>query len=290
MNTEILRELLQKDEYGALDFKRKPHSIFNDDKVLAERNQHELIRDVVSLANGNRHVVGETAYLIFGADDKRDADGNRKLWDAGDFSLSRGQILDWINPKITPRITELDCGLVEIDGKNLFVIEIYPSEDVHVTTTKLQTADRKQYSAQTAFIRVNENNEPASRQEEKTLQRAKRRYFEHSSYVHPVWAIGLSAGITAFIIYWSIGDQLITDEVIDMVGRNWAEAIALIVVPGLFLLSGLGLGKIIVDFKDMQRMWIQGSRTRRLMTVFGVISFFAFMGLCYWLFGLIGLR
>ena len=51
MNTEILRELLQKDEYGALDFKRKPHSIFNDDKILAEQNQHELIRDVVSLAN-----------------------------------------------------------------------------------------------------------------------------------------------------------------------------------------------------------------------------------------------
>ena len=77
---------------------------------------------------------------------------------------------------------------------------------------------------------------------------------------------------------------------IDMVGRNWAEVITLIIVPGIFLLSGLGLGKIIVDFKDMQRMWIQGTNTRRLMIVFGVISFFTYVGLCYWLFGLIGLR
>ena len=45
--------LLKKDEDGALDFKRKPHAIYHKDKNVAERNQHELIRDVVALAKND---------------------------------------------------------------------------------------------------------------------------------------------------------------------------------------------------------------------------------------------
>jgi hypothetical protein len=290
MKVEALYPLLQKDENGALDFKRKPHSVFNDNKVLAERNQHELIRDVVALANGNPHVVGETAYLIFGAGDKRDADGNLTLYDVGDFQLSRRQLLDWINTKIAPRITELDCSTVKLEDKRLFVITIYPSEDVHITTSKLQTADGKQYSGQTTFIRINESNKPASREEERTLGQAKRRYFEHSSYINPVWAVGLSAGITAFLIYWAIGDQLITDEMINNLGHNWTTVLILTVPPGLFLIAGLLVGKVIVDFKDIQRIWIQGTKKRRILIVLLGSAFLAYVGSFYWLSGLIGLR
>lgn len=283
LQSETLRHLLQKDENGSLDFKRKPHAVFNNDKIIAEQNQHELIRDVVALANGNSHVVGETAYLILGADDKRDAYGNRKLRDIGDFPLTRRQILDWINPKIMPRITELDCGPVEIDGKVLFVITIYPSEDVHITTTTLKTADGKQYSPQTTFFRINENNESASRDEEKTLIRAKRRQFEHSSYVHPIWAIGLSSGITAFILSYSFGGKIVPPEVIPLFGEVWAKILVIGIPTVLFTLTGLMYGKAVVDFKDIQRMWRQGTRKRRIWMVIIAVIFVGIVFAFIWL-------
>jgi hypothetical protein len=286
MKEEELCQLLLKKENGALDFKRKPHSVFNEDNILAERNQHTLILDVVALANGNPHVVGETAYLIFGADDKQNEDGSRKLYDTGDFQLSRRQLLDWINAKVSPRITELECEVVTIEGAKLFVITIYPSENVHITTAKLQTADRKQYSAQTTFIRVNENNEPASREEEETLRKAKRRYFEHSSYVNPIWACAFSMGLTAFVIYLAMGERLLTEDMLLYMDSHTAHIFSTLLATTVFIFSGWMLGKVVVDFKEMQILWIQGTKQRRLLmlatgifVVLLILSIYRLLGL-----------
>lgn len=264
INADELQQLLQQDEHEALDFKRKPHSVYANDKYLAGNSQSELVRDVVSLANGNTTAVGKTAHLIFGAEDKKGVDGKRKLYDVSDFVLSSERLMAWVNNKVAPRIPHVDCYPVRIQDKTLFVIAIPPSEFIHITTTKLQTTDEKQYSPHTVFIRVKDSNESASREEENVLRRAKRRYFEHSSYVHPVWAIGLTAFATALLIYSSLADKLVSEETIHFFGPTWAQGL-MVAIPTLLMgTTGLIAGKGVVDFKEIQILWLRASRRKRI--------------------------
>lgn len=282
INADELHQLLQQDEHEALDFKRKPHSVYADDKGLAGNSQCELVRDVVALANGNTTAVGKTAYLIFGAEDKKGADGKRKLYDASDFFLSSERLLAWVNHKVAPRIPHVDCYPVRVENKTLFVIAIPPSEFIHITTTKLQTTDEKQYSPHTVFIRVKDSNESASREEESVLRRAKRRYFEHSSYVHPVWAIGLTAFATALLIYSSLADKLVSEEMIHFFGPTWAQGF-IVAIPTLLIgTTGFIAGKGVVDFKEIQIVWLRASRRKRMVMIgLGLVTLLYMVGAAY---------
>lgn len=282
INANELQQLLQQDEHEALDFKRKPHSVYADDKGLAGNSQCELVRDVVALANGNTTAVGKTAYLIFGAEDKKGVDGKRKLNDASDFFLSSERLLAWVNNKVAPRIPHVDCYPVRVENKTLFVIAIPPSEYIHITTTKLQTTDEKQYSPHTVFIRVKDRNESASREEENVLRRAKRRYFEHSSYVHPVWAIGLTALATALLIYSSLADKLVSEEMIRFLGPTWAQGL-MVTIPTLLIgTTGFIAGKGIVDFKEIQIVWLRASRRKRMVMIgLGLVTLLYMVGTAY---------
>lgn len=89
MNENLLRNLLREKEGLKLEFK-KEYQIYvngyisgdsNDKNDLSEGQWHELIKDVISIANGNIGTNSLTGYLIIGASDKQNQDGNRTLYD-----------------------------------------------------------------------------------------------------------------------------------------------------------------------------------------------------------------
>lgn len=70
MDAEIVKFLLTQPESAILEFKRRPYNLDSDNAETKKRQRDELIKDILSLANGSPTTVGDKAYLIIGADDK----------------------------------------------------------------------------------------------------------------------------------------------------------------------------------------------------------------------------
>jgi hypothetical protein len=81
LNSEKLKQLLRQNEGATLEFKREWYRLDDADGEAKKRQKDELIKDVLSLVNGNASVAGEEAHLVIGADDELNADGIRELHD-----------------------------------------------------------------------------------------------------------------------------------------------------------------------------------------------------------------
>jgi hypothetical protein len=169
MDSSSLRKLVwQPAESAKLDFKIELYKIFepkptaNDDikKWIKLKDQQwaELAKDVIALTNGNVGTAEETGYLIVGAKDKLKADGTPMLRDVGNNLPSRTAILGKVNSYCDPKIPDLCCDLIEVDGVNLFVISIPPSPYLHRLTKQLITP-KGEYSPHTILIRRKDGEE-----------------------------------------------------------------------------------------------------------------------------------
>jgi DNA replication protein DnaC len=134
MNSEELRCLIARKEDAKLDFKIES-KVINGIKDNKEWN--EFIKDIISIANGNIGTATETGYLIIGAGNKLKPDGTRDLKDVDTVKIKETQILDRVRSACEPRIPEINCELVSLDGKNLFVICIPPTPYLHKLTRDL---------------------------------------------------------------------------------------------------------------------------------------------------------
>lgn len=284
VDEKLIKRLLPLDESGWLDFKRKPHAVFHKDSKVQSWAVHELIKDIAALANGNQHSVGHTAYLIYGVDDNFNADRSRDLFDIGDFDLTSKQIHGWLKNKVAPRITGIQCYPVIVDKKKLFVIEISASEDVHETLIELKTGQTQSSLKHTVFYRGGEDNDSASMKEISTLRRAKLRYFKHASYVHPVWAITLSMGGTAAFIYWTVSPALFASnaETLPFLDKRTAVIIGTVLGTAIFTFMGWGIGKLVVDLKELVLIWLQASNQKRFLIAIIMLTCVVLMLTIFW--------
>jgi len=175
---EFLQQLLAKSETLNLEFKREWYKLDDENQNIARAAKHELVRDILALANGNTLTAGETAFLIIGASNQRDANGKRELFDIDPALVDEKRILDIVNSFCEPSLAVLHSTTAEIDGKRLSVVIIPPSIHLHETTTELITKDEngksKIYREYTVFVRHSDKVEIASAKERATILELKR--------------------------------------------------------------------------------------------------------------------
>ncbi len=186
MDEILLTKLLRRQEGANLEFKRKWYELESSDPKKAEADKGEMIKDILSLANGNTNVAGEESYLVIGASDELDNVGYRELFDfVSAKPVTRQRLLDIVNPFCDPSIEDLACEEFFIDGKRLLVLTILPSPHVHETTAKLKTA-KVIYDKYTVFVRHAEGVRTASTKERLALQDIKKMRFRDTLNVPPI--------------------------------------------------------------------------------------------------------
>jgi hypothetical protein len=147
-----------------------------------EKQWAELVKDVISLTNGNVGTHEETGYLIIGVADKLKSDGTRHLQDVVSKELpTRSEILDKVNSYCNPPIPDIKRFEQELDGKKLFVIEIPPSPYLHRLSRQLEPPKSQGgFSSHALLIRRKDGEKiyVASSEEQEALQQEKRKLIQ----------------------------------------------------------------------------------------------------------------
>ena len=178
MESLNIKKLLSREEGANLEFKRQWYDLENSNSQIAKANKGEMIKDILSLANGNTNVAGEESYLVIGASDDKEDDGERELFEVVSLKpITRQRILDIVNPYCEPSIEDIFCEDIVVDGKKLLVITLLPSPHVHETTQKLKTK-KITYDEYTVFVRHAEGVRTASTKERIALQGLKKLQFQ----------------------------------------------------------------------------------------------------------------
>ena len=276
MDPITLKKLLRKHEGANLEFKRQWYELENPTQRKAEGDKGEMIKDILSLANGNTNVAGEESYLVIGVSNEIDERGNRELFDiASAKPITRQRVLDMVNPYCDPSIEDILCEEILIDSKKLLVITILPSPHVHETTQKLKTA-KVTYDKYTVFVRHAEGVRTASTKERLALQELKKLRYSETLNAPP---IPFGAVIGALFLGLT-GPKLVTKE-----GDSKEKIIAAHIAGGLIgaYIGGM-IGSNYAEMKTIPRAWKQASPKGKAMgimagTAFGLGSWWLYR---YW--------
>lgn len=200
MNADQLQQLLTQNESLTLDFKRKPHQIDASDQAVRSKQRDELIKDILSLANGNAATVDQKGYLVIGADDKLQADGSRMLYDADPAGWSPQRILQLVNSACAPPLHDIEVEMVEVNDKRIIVITVWPTPHLHETTRELITP-QAMFNKHVVFIRHSENIGIASVRERDAIAKLKQVHSTDTKKAPPVKFGALVGGIVgAFMV------------------------------------------------------------------------------------------
>jgi hypothetical protein len=262
MNADKLRELLPQRESPILEFKRKL-DLYSEKGEKARRKKDELIKDILSLANGSTITVGETAYLIVGADDELSVDGTRQLYDVDGSLPTAADILKIVNEACDPHLQDIECESVEVDGRRLVVITVHPTPHLHETTRRLDTPTRS-FSEYTVFVRHNESVAIASTRERDAILKLKQLCFAETRNVSPI-PFGIVVGaLSSGAIGASLGKKV--------VGEDSGQAIGGIV--GALAGGTLGglAGSMYADAKQIRYHWHFLTLPRRLVFISSLIG------------------
>jgi len=131
MTPKKLRELLSQEEGAKLEFKREMYKLFHDENRRKENNSqwNELIKDIISLANGNIGSAEEFGYLIIGVSDG--SIDSRELYDVDSSGFDKRKLTDRLKSICDPAFEGLECEPVSYEGKDLYVITISPRPFVY---------------------------------------------------------------------------------------------------------------------------------------------------------------
>ncbi len=86
MDINNLTNLLNFDESATLEFKQDMYAIYSKEPRIPQQQRGELIKDILSLANGSFDTVGQDAIIIVGVGDKKEPDGKRKIYGVKEYS------------------------------------------------------------------------------------------------------------------------------------------------------------------------------------------------------------
>lgn len=248
MNAVQLQRLLREPESATLEFKRSWYAISGSDAGKT-RVDDEMIKDVLSLANGSLATAGEVAYLVVGVSDTRDSDGARELVDVGDLDpeRTRRQVLQKVSAACEPTLPDVGFEVLDSGGTRVGVLTVPPSPHVHETTRELKPSNGRHYTERSVFIRSGETVRIASAQEREALSTRKRHRFKEYRRVSPVWygaSIGALLGAMAGVM---LGDY--------RGGNSVARFAGLVVGAVMFGLAGIGFGYATQQVLDVRRDW-----------------------------------
>lgn len=116
MTLSELKELISRKEGSKLDFKRQWYK--------KEELKTELIKDVIALANGNIHTIGEDSYLIVGVKERPDINEIYGVELERSCDDIKSQLLQNLQNNATPAIHDLEIEELTIESKNVMVITI----------------------------------------------------------------------------------------------------------------------------------------------------------------------
>lgn len=244
MNRERLLLLLQRKEGPGLEFKQEWYKLDDPNGETKKRQRGELVKDILSLANGNATTAGEDAYLIIGAADTRSEDGHRMLHDVRGPAPTPTRLLGMINRCCDPPLDDLLCETIEVDHKQLLVITVPASPHLHETLYKLDTAQAT-YTQHVVFVRHNEEITVASAKERDAIVHLKRvRAMERKNAPPVLFGLGIGAFIAAAILS-GVADRLQVNPT-----EKAALSIAVILVGALL---GAGFGWTYSNILRMRR-------------------------------------
>lgn len=270
MNEITLMKILKKHEGANLEFKRKWYELENSNPKKAEGDKGEMVKDILSLANGNTNVAGEESYLVIGASNEIDESGNRELFDIESAKpITRQRILDIVNPYCDPSIEDILCEEISVDGKKLLVITILPSPYVHETIKKLKTA-KVTYDEYTVFVRHAEGVRTASTKERLALQELKKLRFNETLNVPPM---PYGAFIGALFLGFLAPKLLIKDD-------DSREKVLPVQIAGGSVGAFIG-GMIGTNYSQLKRFpidWKQATPRGKMIGTMGMTAF----GLGFW--------
>jgi hypothetical protein len=247
MDEVRLRSLLTQQEGANLEFKQEFYKLRARTDEGRKREQAELIKDILALANGNANVAGETSYLIVGVGDTRNSDGSREIYGVGGVTLKANELLQMVNGACEPPIEDLECDIIPIDGKNLLVITIPPSPHLHETTADLVTPKRT-FTERTVLIRRNESVEVASARDRAAIQTLKTLRLDERKNMPPV----LGGMVTGAVVGRLLGEALASQSN-DKLQRRVYNALGIIVGGVLGGLVGNSWRGFLLMRKTIQR-------------------------------------
>jgi tetratricopeptide (TPR) repeat protein len=152
MNIIELRNLIRQPEGPKLDFKREFYAINGRG---GDRAWGELIKDIISLANGNVGYANKIGRLIIGPDDKLTASGDRMLHSTQGVIVNVIQIRDKVNSACHPPIANIEFNEFVIDDSRLLVFLITSGPHLYVLTRDIIT-EKNHYDKGSVLIRVGE--------------------------------------------------------------------------------------------------------------------------------------
>jgi hypothetical protein len=235
MDEKTLKKLLhEKKEQDWFDFKGKLE-IYQSNGKLVEKQRDELLKDILGLANGNSHIIRKTKYLIVGVDDSKfDENGMRVFHNVNYKVPEQSEIIKWLQSACAPAIVGLECELVPFQAKNLFVITIPPTFELHETIRELNASGH--FQKHVVFMRQDEHTVPASVREGATIQQLKVLHRQEISNPSAIWIGAISGAIVALLI----GTAKINATQIDLDSSKWFVQL-LFIVLGVFFGGVIGL-------------------------------------------------
>ena len=213
MDAIVLQQLLGQPESATLEFKQALYRIDDPDGETKKRQRGELIKDILSLANGNAGVAGQTSYLVIGAADQIGEDGTRRLYDiTAKMPLARS-LLSLVNSACLRALDDLKCEEIILDGIRLVVITVFPSPHLHETSRKLDASQT--YTEHVVFMRRVDSVDVANAGERAAILRMKQFHFEQSlrlssRMLGAISGIGVGYVVPEVLIKLSMPDAKIT--------------------------------------------------------------------------------
>ena len=274
MDYKKLQALLRSHEGPSLDFKQEWYKLESEDSQTKKIQKNELIKDILSLANGNVNVAGETAYLIIGASDSMNDEGERELYDVTlSKPVTEDRLLKIINRVCEPALSHIEWHPFTVESKKIYVIEIPPSPHVYEITEKIETAKRP-FDEYTVFTRKGDQITTASSRERAVLAEVKKLKFHEKRNAPPGW-IGLIIGaVVGAILLADAGKKYIFPETPEI--GTTSGAIAGIIFGGI---TGWSMG---YSYVAVPSIWIElktlSTRQRAvalliLFVIFGILAF-----------------
>jgi hypothetical protein len=273
MDYKKLQELLHSHEGPSLDFKQEWYKLDSEGSQTKKIQKNEFIKDILSLANGNVNVAGETAYLVIGASDSTNEEGERELYDVTlDKPVTADRLLKMINRVCDPPLSHLDWHFFTVDAKKLYVVEIPSSPNVYEITEKVETSKRP-FDEYTVFTRKGDQITTASSRERAILAEAKRLKFNEKRNAPPGWIGFIVGAVVGAVLLADVGKKYIFPETPDI--GIASGAIAGIIFGGI---TGWSMG---YSYIAIPSIWIElktlSIRQRiaailLLVVIFGVVA------------------
>lgn len=135
INPKEIEHLINSNENSKVDFKKEWYASTN-------KNNCEIVKDFIALANGNIFSIGYYGYLIIGVEEKKT--GEKILHDiqvVQDIAIVKRQILQNLKNYVTPRFIDFEIDYVIVKNKTLLIIKI----PQHPYLLKLKKAIKKNY-------------------------------------------------------------------------------------------------------------------------------------------------